>query len=118
MTNRYVDAYTRFVDNVDISRGRNACWPWKGHRTKKGYGEFQVGGKKKRAHRWLVERALGYKLDPDIFVCHTCDFPPCCNPGHFFIGDALDNNRDRAAKGRHPGGWHGNQYTGSLARAA
>ena len=81
---------------------RRPLWPRKGRRHGKGYGVFQVGGKKRRAHRWLVERALGYELDPDIFVCHTCDNPPCCNPRHFFVGDALDNN----------------QYTGSLARAA
>ncbi|MBE4797404.1 hypothetical protein [Streptomyces caniscabiei] len=109
MSNRYVDAYTRFVDNVDISGGPNACWPWKGHRTEKGYGVFQVGGKKVRAHRWFAERIIGEELEPDLFVCHTCDVTYCQNPRHWFIGDALDNNRDKAAKGRHPGGYHGNQ---------
>ncbi|MEU9705097.1 HNH endonuclease [Streptomyces sp. NPDC047981] len=98
-----------FLFDVDRSAGPDDCWPWIGHRTAKGYGQFQIGGRKKRAHRWLVEWALGDVLEADIFVCHTCDNPPCCNPSHLFIGDAEANNRDKAAKGRHPGGFHGNQ---------
>ncbi|EFL41116.1 conserved hypothetical protein [Streptomyces griseoflavus Tu4000] len=104
MSNRYVDAFTRFVDNLDISGGPNACWPWKGYRTKKGYGQFQVNGKKVRSHRWLAERIIESELEPDLFVCHTCDHPWCHNPRHFFIGDVGDNNRDCRAKGRHRSG--------------
>lgn len=32
-------------------------------------------------------------------ICHACDNPPCCNPGHLWRGTALDNNHDRIAKG-------------------
>lgn len=99
-----MDAFTRFVDNLDISGGPNACWPWKGYRTKKGYGQFQVNGKKVRSHRWLAERIIESELEPDLFVCHTCDHPWCHNPRHFFIGDVGDNNRDCRAKGRHRSG--------------
>lgn len=31
---------------------------------------------------------------------HTCDNPPCWNPAHLIAGTALENNRDKAAKGR------------------
>ncbi|MFF4869872.1 HNH endonuclease [Streptomyces sp. NPDC000961] len=113
MGSRYADAFTRFVANVDIRAGWDSCWPWTGKLTEKGYGEFQVNGKKKRAHRWIVERTLGYELERDEFVCHTCDNPSCCNPRHFFVGDAGDNNRDCVAKGRHSRGFYGNQYTRS-----
>lgn len=34
------------------------------------------------------------------FICHTCDVEGCCNPAHLFLGTQLDNNRDRASKGR------------------
>jgi len=42
-----------------------------------------------------------YGIDDDLFVCHTCDNPSCCNPSHLFLGTPKDNNDDKMAKGRH-----------------
>lgn len=65
-----------------------------------GYGQFklQSGGSPKRASRiaWL----LTYGDPGTLCVLHRCDNPPCCNPGHLFLGTVADNNADKKAKGR------------------
>ena len=75
------------------------CWEWKGSRDKQGYG--LIGGlhDKRRTHRvaWIL--AFG-PIPNDLFVCHKCDNPPCCNPDHFFLGTAQDNHDDMIQKGR------------------
>lgn len=83
-----------FWSRVDV-RSAGECWPWLGGRTAKGYGRH-CG---ERAHRIAFALATGQEPGRS-FVCHTCDNPPCCNPGHLWLGDAMLNNLDRDAKGR------------------
>ncbi len=77
------------------------CWEWKGYRVKSklSYGSYRFEGKQWRAHRLAYLFHYG-KLPMEMFVCHSCDNPPCCNPAHLWLGTALDNNRDRERKGR------------------
>jgi hypothetical protein len=79
-----------------------------GARTKDGYvlvrmpGTSQADGQPKRrtsASRAAWINAYG-PIPDDLFVCHRCDNPPCVRLDHLFLGTALDNNRDRAVKGR------------------
>lgn len=83
--------------------GSETCWPWTGKKIKGGYGDFVrfVDGKWTHsiAHRWSWVEANG-PIPRGLFVCHRCDNPPCVNPSHLFLGTALDNERDKIAKGR------------------
>lgn len=92
----------RFWHAVDV-RGANECWPWTAYRSAAGYGRLHYRGNGARtviaAHRLSYVIATGEDI-AGHYVCHHCDNPPCCNPKHLFKGDAVANNRDKAAKGR------------------
>lgn len=71
----------RIWPKVDTSGGTNACWPWLGSRTQRGYGMLSWAGKPAYVHRLVFERHNG--LIPQGFdVHHTCENAPCCNPRH------------------------------------
>lgn len=88
-----------FWNSIDKSAGEDGCWPWTRSVDGHGYGKMKHGGSTFRTHR--IAYSLAHNMDPrDQFVCHRCDNPPCCNPGHLFLGDNAANQRDCVAKGR------------------
>lgn len=77
----------------------NGCWNWKGCRTSRGYGRFQVHPKTLRAHRVSYFLFNG-EFDETLLICHSCDNPSCVNPSHLFIGNSKENVEDMVKKGR------------------
>lgn len=55
------------------------------------------------AHRVAYEIANG-PIPDDLWVLHSCDNPPCCNPSHLRVGTYKDNVRDRVERDRSKGG--------------
>lgn len=81
-----------------VNKGAS-CWAWTGAKDAFGYGVLGVNGSTEKAHRvsWAIHNG---SIPSGLFVCHTCDTPSCVNPAHLWLGNALDNNRDRDQKGR------------------
>ena len=77
----------------------NGCLEFSGSRHR-GYGRISVLGKSRSAHRFLWECHFG-PVPVGLFVCHTCDNPPCCNIDHLYAGTAQDNSDDTVRAGHH-----------------
>lgn len=90
-----MERFERSIERITES----GCWIWSGALGQDGYGKTSSKGKDIRAHRWAWHLFKG-AIPEGMQVCHRCDVPTCCNPGHLFVGSHMDNERDKRAKGR------------------
>lgn len=90
---RAAEKFLRFV------KWEGDCLVWTGPRDRDGYGITCFGARAARAPR-AVWRLLCGDIPPGLFVCHSCDNPPCVNPGHLFLSTSDGNIADRHTKGR------------------
>ncbi len=81
----YPSVDARLDERIDRSGGPDACWPWQGQVTDRGYGRMAVRGRLLMAHRLMYERVRG-PVPPGTCVWHRCETPGCCNPEHLEIG--------------------------------
>jgi hypothetical protein len=82
-----------FWDKVEV-RGPDECWPWKRAKNKQGYGQVTINRKQQPAHRVAWELSTGQEMPTDLLALHSCDWKPCCNPGHVRPGTGKDNAAD------------------------
>ena len=89
----YLDRYTEPVTE-------SGCIIWTGKVNQAGYGQLPVNGKMKVVHRFVYESLHG-PVPRELYVCHHCDVPSCCNPDHLFVGTNRENQLDSIRKGRY-----------------
>ncbi len=77
----------------------NECWLWTGAQFSNGYGQLRLDRRLQRAHRVSYFLTFGAFPD-DQDVLHDCDVRLCVKPTHLYLGDDIDNARDREARGR------------------
>lgn len=77
---------------------RRCCWPWRLIPPGR-YGQIRIAGQRYLVHHVALELTDGALLLPGVFVCHTCDYSPCCNPHHLYPGTDTDNKRDMGMHG-------------------
>lgn len=87
---------SRFESKINRT---DTCWLWTASRNRKGYGQFRLRGKMRKAHR-VAFILTGKKIPSGLCVCHSCDVRICVNPDHLWIGTHADNAIDKSQKGR------------------
>ena len=90
----------KILSSIDSEGGLNSCWPWLKHKDKDGYGRLRYQTKRMGAHQWSYLHHIG-PIPNNMFVCHACDNPSCCNPMHLWIGTPQENTKDRDIKNRY-----------------
>lgn len=96
---KYCSPICTIRDRLSIFIDPTVCWPWPGARWRAGYGQIRADHRLLKTHRLAYETFIGPVPD-GLYVCHTCDNPPCCNPAHLFLGSHDDNMADMTSKGR------------------
>lgn len=89
-----------FWKNIVKSGG---CWEYQKCISTGGYGRLCIKRKFISAHRFSYELHHG-SIPEGMFVCHTCDNPPCVNPSHLWLGTNEDNQKDMIDKNRNKKG--------------
>ncbi len=77
----------------------NGCWEFTGYIHPDGYGRFRYEGKQWATHQLSFVLCVD-DIPTGLLVCHECDYKPCINPEHLFLGTHKDNSIDMFAKGR------------------
>jgi hypothetical protein len=95
------DIFERFFNRIDF-KYIDDCWNWLGPQQpiKNGnYGRISINYEEYKTHR-LMYYLIYDSFDPEMWILHSCDNPPCCNPNHLRIGTPADNSKDMVLKNR------------------
>jgi hypothetical protein len=90
------EASLRFWGYVEKGEG-DECWTWTASIETAGYGQFNVDGRKWRAHRFSL-LLDGQVLLAGKVVRHLCHNKSCINPAHLVQGTYAENYADTKAR--------------------
>lgn len=103
---RHVYAHTRetfiVAFNARLTAGHGGCIEWNGVRNEQGYGRFHaphfLGASKSVAAHRLAWQLFRGPIPDGMYVCHSCNNKPCCNPDHLYLAthrqNVIDAGRD------------------------
>ncbi len=107
VTERQLEKLWGWIDTSPGQGPEGECHIWCGGKSWNGYGRYNIGSARSGSLRNVRTHRLIWKLahpdEPllsDIFICHRCDNPPCCNVLHLFPGTQQQNSADMVCKGR------------------
>lgn len=86
----------RFWSKIDKT-GKNDCWLWTGSKTKGGYGQVCIDGRKYYVTRVML--ALHGLYSNKLEVCHSCNIRNCCNIKHLRFDTHISNQADQVKAG-------------------
>ena len=89
--------------NQTNKAGPNDCWEWTGSVRRGGYGHIGTNGRKTESSHRIAWKLFRGDVPAGMYVCHSCDNPPCVNPAHLWLGAPSDNVQDCLSKGRRIG---------------
>lgn len=83
----------RFARLCQMSRmSPRGCWHWRGHKDRKGYGQFWLRGRAHWAHRVSYVAFVG-PIPDGKQIDHACGNPSCVNPAHLEVVSLAENRR-------------------------
>jgi hypothetical protein len=90
----------RLLANREITP--TGCWLWTKSCRPKGYGQTSIPGTglNRGVHRVAAALWLGFALDSELLIIHSCDTPRCFNPEHLRPATSADNTADMMSKRR------------------
>ncbi len=68
------------------------CWLWMASSDHKGYGQFRLDGKNRKAHRVAYELLIG-PIPDGLQIDHLCRVRHCVNPAHLEAVTCQENIR-------------------------
>lgn len=81
----------RFWSKVDRS---GPCWLWVASCRANGYGQINIEGKNRSAHRVAYELAVG-PVPNGLLIDHACRVRACVRPEHLRLATAKQNGENR-----------------------